>query len=225
MTMALDSSVFPIRLLLVDDHAIVRHGLKQLLESDPRFVVCAEAADGETALIQAMALKPDVVVMDINLPKVSGYEASKALLTVWPQARILILSNQDDTTVVQKCLDLGVKGFLLKDVQLADLQVAIQQVRMDQYLALPPELADKIRLAQAVHESHQTAGLTEREKEVLKALCRGYSNQQLADLLMVSPKTVHNHLYNIYGKIGVSTRAEAMVWAMESGVSDSPRKS
>jgi DNA-binding NarL/FixJ family response regulator len=205
------------RVLLVDDHAILRQGMKQLLETHETLEVCDEAANGEEALVMAISQKPDIILMDINMPKISGYEASRAILTAWPDARILILTNQDDPQVLRKCLDLPIKGFLLKDIRIEDLVVAIEKVIRGDHLELSEDLAAK--LVAAGKKSDKDADvLTEREKEVLRALSKGHTNQKLADLLIVSPKTVQNHLYSIYQKIGVSSRSEAILWAIESGV-------
>lgn len=208
----------PIRVLLVDDHPILRQGMRQLLELHGGLQVCGEAGDGEAAVVQALAHKPDIILMDINLPKVSGYESSRAILTTWPQARIIILSNQDDPHVMKKCLDLPVKGFLLKDIQIEDLVEALRKVQAGEPLALPAELAGKLQKHQASAAGQSLESLTEREREVLRALSKGYTNQKLAELLVVSPKTVQNHLYSIYQKIGVNNRAEAIVWALEANL-------
>lgn len=207
----------PIQLLLVDDHSIVRQGLKQLLELDGSLKVIGEAENGEEAIAKAFALKPDIILLDVNLPKINGYEAAKAILTAWGDAKIIILTNQDDTDVIKKFLDLAIKGFLLKDVELDKLIAAITTVYHGGKVALTADLEERVQRAKSVQKHHTPDSLTEREEEVLKALSKGYSNQQLAELLCVSPKTVHNHLYNIYSKIGVSSRAEAIVWALESG--------
>lgn len=207
-----------IRVLLVDDHTILRQGLQQLLETESRIQVCGTAGNGEEAIFQALSLKPDVILMDINLPKVSGYEASRAILTAWPTARIIVLTNQDDAVVMKKFLDLGIRGFLLKDIPAEQLVSGIYEVMDGKTIDLSSELAEKLKVAQNASTHDPLSDLTEREQEVLRALSKGYSNQQLADLLTVSPKTVHNHLYNIYSKIGVSTRAEAIVWAIEKGL-------
>jgi DNA-binding NarL/FixJ family response regulator len=206
-----------INILMVDDHTILRQGLKQLLESDGSIQICGEADNGEEAIFKALSLKPDVILMDINLPKVNGYEASRAILTAWPGAKILVLTNQDDAQVLRKFMDLGIKGFMLKDIQAEILIDAIHRIMDGETIELSTELSEKMKAAKPNAREDSYFTLTEREKEVLKALTKGYSNQQLAELLMVSPKTVHNHLYNIYSKIGVSTRAEAIVWAMEAG--------
>ncbi|HEY9686200.1 MAG TPA: response regulator transcription factor [Coleofasciculaceae cyanobacterium] len=208
----------PIRILLVDDHPILRQGMKQLLEINAGFVVCGEAGNGEEAIVQALSQKPDIILMDINLPKVSGYESSRAILTAWPEAKILVLSNQDDPQVMKKCLDLPIKGFLLKDIRIEDLVTAIRDVRDGGRLELSEELAARL---QSAHRSIADKGpdaLTEREQEVLRALSKGYTNQKLAELLVVSPKTVQNHLYSIYQKIGVSSRSKAILWAIQSGL-------
>lgn len=209
-----------IRVLLIDDHTILRQGLKQLLEDHDGILICGEAGNGEEAILQALSLKPDIILMDINLPKVNGYEASRAILTAWPTARIIVLTNQDDGHVLKRFLDLGVKGFLLKDVQVDELVDGIKRVMGGETLELSADLSEKMKTSRQNTRDASYDTLTEREKEVLTALAKGYSNQQLADLLMVSPKTVHNHLYNIYSKIGVNTRAEAIVWAIEAGFTD-----
>lgn len=210
----------PVRVLLIDDHSILRKGLRQLLETEDGIDVCGEADNGEDAIAQAFSLKPDVILMDINLPKVTGYEASRAILTAWPGARILVLTNQDDADVVRKFMDLDIKGFVLKDIPLEQLIDAIYRITQGEKIALTAELAEKAQKPRYNAREESAFQLTEREKEVLKALAKGHSNQQLADLLTVSPKTVHNHLYNIYGKIGVNTRAEAIIWAIESGFTE-----
>ncbi|WP_373531157.1 response regulator [Vampirovibrio sp.] len=206
----------PIQVLLVDDHPILRQGMRQLLETHGGLHVCGEAGDGENAVVQALAHKPDIILMDINLPKISGYESSRAIMTAWPEAKIIILSNQDDPHVMKKCLDLPVKGFLLKDIQIEVLVEAIRKVRSGEPLALSEELAQKLKKKERNANGHLREALTEREREVLQALSKGYTNQKLADLLVVSPKTVQNHLYSIYHKIGVSSRSEAILWAIEA---------
>lgn len=212
-----------IRILLVDDHTILRQGLKQLLETDNRIEVCGEADNGEDAVLKALTLKPDIILMDVNLPKVNGYAASQSILTAWPTARIIVLTNQDDGNVLRKFLDLEIKGYFLKDIEIDCLIDYILRVMAGETLDLSEDLSEKLKAArQSVPKQGVFDALTEREREVLTALTRGYSNQQLADLLTVSPKTVHNHLYNIYSKIGVTSRAEAIVWAIENGFRDYP---
>jgi two-component system response regulator DegU len=206
-----------IRVLLVDDHTILRQGMKQLLEMDERISICGEALNGEEAILQALTMKPDVILMDINMPKVNGYMASRSILMAWPEAKILVLTNQDEPDILKKFLELGVKGYFLKDVDIDVLIQGILDVVAGQTVELSQELQEKLKQVKQNAKSDTVHQLTEREKEVLKALTKGVSNQELAEMLTVSPKTVHNHLYNIYSKIGVSSRSEAIVWAIESG--------
>jgi DNA-binding NarL/FixJ family response regulator len=208
-----------VKILLVDDHTILRQGLRQLLALEPRFEVVDEASNGEEAVYKTLMHKPDIILMDVNLPKINGYEASRAILTTWPEARILVLSNQDEGQIIKKFIDLGVKGYMLKDAQIELLTDTIFKIVEGHSVPLSEELeARKKQVEQNTQQkSNHYFSLTEREREVLTALAKGFSNQTLADLLCVSPKTVHNHLYNIYSKIGVKTRAEAIVWAMDSG--------
>lgn len=203
-----------LRLLLVDDHEILRQGLRQLLETRPEFTIVGEATNGEEAIVQALSHKPDVLLMDINMPKLNGLEASRAILTAWPDANIIILTNQDDPQVIEKTTELGVRGFLLKDVPLDTLVTAIYKAKTGQSIPLSDDLTQRLTEAKKTN-TPLAEPLTERENEVLKALAKGLSNQAIADDLCVSTKTIHNHLYNIYGKLGVNTRAEAIVWALE----------
>jgi DNA-binding NarL/FixJ family response regulator len=202
----------------VDDHPILRQGMKQLLECNDTLIVVGEAGNGEEAVLQALTHKPDVILMDINMPKLSGYEAIRAILAAWPDAKIIVLSNQDDPNVVKKCLDLPIKGFLLKDIQIDDLIAAIEKVQQGGTLELGGDLGEKVSAVRKTAATHDANMLTEREREVLQALSKGYTNQKLAELLVVSPKTVQNHLYSIYQKIGVGSRSEAILWAIEAGL-------
>ncbi|MGE0201814.1 MAG: response regulator [Candidatus Melainabacteria bacterium] len=212
----------PVRVLLVDDHPVLREGMARLLASDGTVTVAGQAGDGQEAVLQALTLKPDVVLMDMNMPRVNGYEASKAILAAWPQANILILTNQDHPSVIRPVTALPVRGVLLKDVELPELMKAIHAAARGADTPLHSELAAKLKedAARAGNARDKLTQLTDREKEVLQALGRGFSNQQLAEQFVVSPKTIHNHLYNIYQKIGVVSRSEAIVWAMESGLLD-----
>lgn len=210
----LSNDVHRLRLVLADDHQILRQGLRQLLETRPEIDIVGEAANGEEAVLLALSQKPDVLLMDVNMPKLNGVEASKAILTAWPQANILMLTNQDDPQVVKKAMHLDIRGFLLKDVPLDTLVKAIYKAKAGQQIPLETELAERVA-AHGKPTQNLIEPLTEREIEVLQALAQGQSNAQIAAMLSLSPKTVHNHLYNIYGKLGVSTRAEAIVWAME----------
>src|SRR5690606_1055594 len=125
-----------------DDHTLLRQGLKELLTHDHRIEVCGEANDGDEAVVQALSLRPDIILMDVNMPKLSGYEASKSILTAWPDARIIVLTNQDDGQILKKFLDLGVKGFMLKDVNIQFLLEGIHRVMRGEPLALSEDLSE-----------------------------------------------------------------------------------
>ena len=182
----------------------------------PDIRVAEQASNGEEAVVKALSTKPDVILMDVNMPKVNGYEATKAILTTWPDANILVLTNQDEPEVVKQFTALNIRGFLLKDVALDDLVSAIYKAKVGQQVSLAEELAEKISSAsQPAGGDGLIEPLTDREKDVLQALAQGKNNAAIADVLCVSPKTVHNHLYNIYGKLGINSRAEAIVWALE----------
>lgn len=211
-----------LKIVVVDDHTILRQGLTQLLSTAKDIVIVAEAGDGDEAIVQALTHRPDVILMDVNMGKVNGYDASRAILAAWPDARIIVLTNQDNPAVIQKFQALGVKGFLMKDVNLDALIAGIRQVAYGNHrIPLSEDLSAIVEQAEKRLVKNRLVDLTDREKEVLCALAKGHSNRQLADMLVVSPKTVHNHLYNIYSKIGVSSRAEAIVWAIESGFTGS----
>ncbi|MBX2861120.1 MAG: response regulator transcription factor [Vampirovibrio sp.] len=221
MTSAEHAESKSVKVLLVDDHTILRQGLKQLLDAtDAHVTVTGEAGDGQEAISLAFSLRPDVILMDINLPKVNGYEATKAILTGWPEARVVVLTNQDDPHVIKKFLDLGVKGFCLKDIPIGQMLDVIDGVMAGKTMPLSDELQHRLESLKDMPAEKLAEPLTDREKEVLTALSKGYTNQQLADLLVVSPKTVHNHLYNIYGKINVKNRSEAILWAIDAGLGE-----
>ncbi len=211
-----DTDDAAVAVLLVDDHQLLREGLAQLLGTRPDITVAAQASNGEEAVVMALSHKPDVILMDVNMPKVNGYEATKAILTTWPDANILVLTNQDEPEVVKQFTALNIRGFLLKDVALDVLVSAIYKAKVGQQVPLADELSQKITTAsQPTGNAALIEPLTERELDVLQALAQGKNNAAIADALCVSPKTVHNHLYNVYGKLGVNSRAEAIVWALE----------
>jgi NarL family two-component system response regulator LiaR len=208
-----------IRLLVVDDHQIVRCGLAAFLTARNGMQVVGEAATGEEAIVKARYLNPDVILMDLNMPGMGGLEATRMICAEKPDARILILTSFDEDNRVPAAIQAGALGYLRKDTSADELFNAIHNIaRGASYLS--QEIVQKL-----VHGLHGSKGnsrdgnaLTERELDVLAALAKGLSNQEIADLLIISCTTVRSHVRNVLGKLGVSNRTEAAIYAVESGV-------
>jgi NarL family two-component system response regulator LiaR len=210
----------PIRILLAEDHKIVREGTRQLLEQTPDLTVIGEAADGEEAVRLATELSPDVVVMDVRLPKLNGIQATEAIKAQHPDMPILILSAYDDDRYVFPLLDAGANGYLLKTTSRAELAQAIHTVHAGK-TALDPHIAHKVveRLThrQSYRGKAMTERLTERELEVLQAVASGKGNREIGEALFISPHTVQVHVRNIFGKLGVNSRIEAVAYGVRQG--------
>jgi len=210
----------PIRILLAEDHKIVREGTRQLLEQTPELTVIGEAADGEEAVRLAAELRPDVVVMDVRLPGLNGIKATRAIKEQNPDMPILILSAYDDDRYVFPLLDAGANGYLLKTTGGAELAQAIRTVQAGK-TALDPHIAHKVveRLThrQRYQGDGMTEGLTEREMEVLQAVAQGKSNREIGETLFISPHTVQVHVRNIFSKLDVNNRIEVVAYAVRQG--------
>jgi DNA-binding NarL/FixJ family response regulator len=206
-----------ITILLADDHKIVREGTRQLLEQWPDFRIVGEAADGAEAVRLATELRPTVVVMDVRLPVLSGIEATRAITAQVPGVQVLILSAYEDDGYVFPLLDAGASGYLLKTASGQELADAIRAVNAGE-TALAPRIAAKVvgRLSNRSpqHGLGALHGLTDRELEVLQAAARGNGNKAIALALSISPQTVQVHLRNIFGKLGVNSRSEAVAYAL-----------
>jgi DNA-binding NarL/FixJ family response regulator len=210
-----------IRVLLADDHVVVREGTRELLEREPDIEVIGEANDGEEAVRLAKELKPDVAVLDIAMPKLNGIEATKQIREAHPSIAVLVLTAYDNDQYVFAILEAGAAGYLLKNVAGRQLIDAIRQVRAGQAV-LHPIVARKVvdRFTRSGHRSSwngPAAELTERELEVLKLAARGRSNKEIAAELFLSARTVQHHLTSIFTKLGVSSRTEAVLHALRMG--------
>ena len=209
-----------ISILLAEDHKIVREGTRQLLAQSPDMNVVGEAADGVEAVSLAARIQPDVIVMDVRLPRLNGIEATRTITTRFPQIKVLILSAYDDDSYVFPLLEAGASGYLLKTSSGAELAEAIRAVFAGQ-TALSPRISAKIvgRLSgrQLYRKNDMPEGLTEREMDVLRAAAHGHANKVIALELEISVQTVQVHLRNIFGKLGVSSRSEAVALAIQSG--------
>lgn len=215
-----------IKVLLVDDQPLLRTGFRLILASEPDIEVVGEAADGEVALGQVSALQPDVVLMDIRMPRVDGVEATRRLVEKYgPEGpRVLILTTYDHDEYVVEALRAGASGFLLKDTPAEDLVDAVRVVHRREAVVAPSvtrRLLD--RFARHLPSATEKAGasvpeLTEREGDVLRLLAQGMSNAEIAAALVVSETTVKTHVSNLLTKLGLRDRVQAVVFAYQSGL-------
>lgn len=208
-----------ITVLIADDHPVVRQGLRTFLDLQEDLHVVAEAADGEEAVARAAELVPDVVVMDLVMPKVDGIEAIRGIRDVSPSTRVLVLTSFLDDDRVLPAVKAGAAGYLLKDVEPAELAAAIRTVTRGEAL-LHPTVAAKVVQELAARERSPAAELTERELEVLRLLARGLSNKAIALELQVSEKTVKTHVSNILAKLHLADRTQAALFAVRERLVD-----
>lgn len=200
-----------IRVLLVDDHAVVRRGLRSFLELQPDIEVVGEAAGAADGVDQAGRLAPDVVIMDLVMPDGDGVDAIRALREVAPRVRVLVLSSYLDDSRVFAAVQAGAAGYLLKDVQPDALADAIRQVARG-LPVLHPQIA--ARLMHRTAEPKPLADFTQREQDVLKLVAEGLSNKEIASRLFISEKTVKTHVSNVLQKLGVADRTQAALLAV-----------
>lgn len=210
-----------IRLVLVDDHALVRQGLRGLLDLTPDLRVVGEAVDGEDALLKVEELNPDVVLMDVRMPRMTGLEALRELRRGPVHRRVVLLTTFDEDAAIVEALRAGVQGFLLKDVSLDELADAIRRVHAGETL-LPPGVAERVargllELSRDFPAAELPEGLTRREVEVLRLIARGLSNREIAQALGTAEGTVKNQTSSILSKLGVRDRTRAVLRAMELG--------
>ena len=210
----------PIKILIVDDYAVVRHGLMALIDTAPGMVVVGEAEDGLTAVQQAQRLHPDVIVMDLSMPGLDGIGAIEAIKQASPHSHILILTNFGEAPQVRNALRAGVRGYLLKDAILTDVVEAIRDVHNGK-LALHPSITHILIEAIQEPEKQQkkTAvpihpALTKREQDVLKLIAQGLTNQSIADTLHIDEGTVRIHVSNILQKLNLENRTQAALYAL-----------
>ena len=210
----------PLRILIADDHATVRQGLKLLIDSQPDMGVVGEAADGNGVLQQAEALKPDIVVMDISMPGMNGLTATRTLKRAQPHVSIVALTRHDDDTYLDELLRAGASGYVLKQSAPMEFLQAIRAVAAGGiYLdpAMTSKVADGLLARHAEVESQPRAALTERESEVLRLLAIGHSNKEIAAQLTISVKTVEVHKANAMRKLGLTGRVDLIRYGVLQG--------
>jgi NarL family two-component system response regulator LiaR len=205
-----------IRILLAEDHVVVRESIRQFLNREPDLEVVGEAGDGEEAVRLAAQLKPDIVVMDVAMPKVNGIEATKQIKTLCPATAVLALSAYDYDQYIFALLEAGTAGYLLKDVSGQQLVDGIRAVRRGDCV-LHPTVARKVvrRFSSGVESAK--CELTDRECEILKRAAKGMCNKDIADGLFLSVRTIEAQLQSIFNKLGVGSRTEAVVHSLKKG--------
>jgi DNA-binding NarL/FixJ family response regulator len=214
--------VEPIRILIADDHRVYREGIRVLLHDVEDVLVVGEAADGDAAIHQAAQLQPDVVLMDLKMPGTNGIEATRRIVALDPHVGILVLTMYDDDESVFSAMRAGARGYLLKDADQADLLRAVQVVSRGEAIFTPTvarRLMGYFAALQTVGRGAQAfPDLTVREQDVLRLIAEGLNNAAIAARLGLSIKTVQNHISNIFSKLQVADRAQAIVRAKEAGL-------
>jgi len=214
-------AVGTIRILLVDDHVVVRQGARQLLEREQDLEVVGEAGDGEDAVRLATQLKPDVVIMDVAMPKVSGIEATKRIKALLPSVAVLVLTGYDYDEYIFSLLEAGAAGYLLKSVSGDELVNAIRAVHSGEPVLHPVVIRKLVaRLkpeAAGATVARPSELLSEREMEVLRLAAKGMTNKRIGEALFISVRTVQAHLRSIFNKLGVGSRSEAVLHGIKRG--------
>jgi len=212
-----------ITVLLVDDHAVVRQGLRTFLELQDDMTIVGEAANGEEAITQAKQTQPDIVLLDLMMPKMGGVEATPHIIAACPQARVIILTSFGEDDQVIPAIRAGAQGYLLKDIPPHDLVQAVREAYQGK-AQLHPDVARKLMSAVAAPPAAPPSpepDLTERELEVLRLIAQGLNNHEIAQRLTISEKTVKTHVSNILGKLQVEDRTQAAIYALKKGLETS----
>ena len=207
-----------IRVLLVDDHAVVRSGLRRVLEAEEDIEVVAEAGDMRNAVFEARAHKPDVIVMDVVMPDGSGIEATPAVLNEATDAKVLMLSMQDDPRYVREAFSVGASGYVLKEAADTEVVDAVREVAQGGRYVHPALGARLIAAEEQERVRAEEDPLSEREREVLRLLALGHTNQEIAKMLYLSVRTVETHRAHIMQKLRLSSRAELVRYAIDHGL-------
>ena len=208
-----------VKIMIADDHSMIREGLKNLLELDGDIQVIAEAVDGEDCLEMLQLVKPDVLLLDINMPKKNGLEVLKSLKSRRSKLKVLVLTVHNETEYLMKAVDIGVNGYVLKDSESAELKKAIFTVA-DGETYIQPSLIPALnaKMIETNKDAEKIKSLTKRELDVLKLLAVGMFNKEVGKRLEISERTVKNHVSNIFKKLGVTDRTQAAVFAIRNNL-------
>jgi DNA-binding NarL/FixJ family response regulator len=212
------------KILIADDHAMLREGMRNLLQKEKDFELVGEAEDGEEAVKMAAELKPDIVILDIVMPNLNGVEATRQIKQVSPSSALLILTAYSDIRYIIGLLEAGACGYLLKNTPGKEVIRAIRAVRSGESV-LDPEVTRKLvqrlaALSRTPEETDTSGVLTSREVEILRAASRGLSNKEISDNLSISLRTVKAHMTNIFNKLGCSSRTDAIIKGLKQGYID-----
>lgn len=211
-----------IRVLLADDHTILRAGLRMMLDAQPDIEVVGEASDGRQALAEAQRLQPDLVLMDITMPEMNGIEATRQIKRALDTTRVLILTMHENEEYLFQVLRAGASGYILKEAAGTELISAIRIVYSGRFYMSPSAqsmmVGDYLQRVRSGEERDSYSALTEREREILKLVAEGHTNNQIAERLFISPKTVDTHRTHIMDKLNLHSRAELVKYAMRRGL-------
>jgi two-component system, NarL family, response regulator NreC len=207
-----------IRVLVVDDHAVVRAGLRRVLDAEPDLETVGEAPNAERAVFEALESKPDVVLLDVVMPGKSGIDGTPAILQALPGVKVLMLSMQDDPSYVREAFEAGASGYVLKEAAGTDVVDAIRAVAAGERYVHPALGARLIAAESEERKRAESDPLSEREREVLRLLALGHTNQEIAALLYISVRTAETHRAHIMQKLGLSSRAELVRYALDHGL-------
>src|SRR5450755_376888 len=215
-----DTGLANIRIVVADDHPVVRFGVKNMLVNQPGFEVVGEAEDGDDAITQTLELEPDILLLDLAMPRLPGLEAMRAIMTKSPRVKIVLLTSTISTQQVIEALQIGARGIVLKDSVVGDLAQALRAVLSGDYWIGGERVANLLKALQGLQAQaaavpeRKTYGLTPRELEVVTCIVEGCSNRDIAKQFTISEETVKRHLSNVFDKTGVSTRLELALFAI-----------
>lgn len=207
----------PLRVLIADDHGVLRAGLRALLKTEKSLQVVDEAADGDTALRLASRLRPDIVLLDLSMPGPGGIEVTRKLKEMLPATHVLILTVHEDETLMREALDAGASGYIIKRAVESELIGAIHAVARGELYVHPAMTKWLLKQpAASAEKKRDPAALTRRETEVLRLIAKGHTNSQIADVLGLSVRTVESHRANLMGKLRLQTRVELVLYAVKN---------